>query len=268
MRVIAGGQREPFRGHLVECFKDYVSELQKEHPPGSKTAGKAKEPMARFCGVITHTVQRWFLGHLPIGDLQFKLMCFLERQGYVIIELERLPQAQRGLVELIGYGLIGIEEASKLLQYANTSTLSAVLQGKQGCIGHRQDLMWKIWKERHEELERVKHGGTVTKPSASTVPETPTEPKASPSTAEVSTSVPVKQPTKVKVTSEAPPTKFATSCALMDALNAQFQESGFANATGVQLAALPQKSQASMLMLMATLAGACGRMLERQSKGG
>jgi len=114
--------------------------------------------MAVFCGVSVHTVTTWLFRKktLPIAVQLLKLLCFLDAQGYRIIELERAGKERRGFIELIGFGVLSVNQASALLGYAYTSHINNVLLGHEGCGRDKQQKMWNIWKSKREELEQKK----------------------------------------------------------------------------------------------------------------
>lgn len=147
---------EVFRGHVEECVSHLANKIASRAPKGTRRSVSARAPLAQFCGVNEDTVRRWFLdnGSLPIGEPLIRLICWLDLNGYRVIELERMSKVRRNFVELIGFGIITTIQARELLGYSSTSTLYQVLYGHQGVSGDREKKMWAIWKERKEELER------------------------------------------------------------------------------------------------------------------
>ncbi|MBI4714201.1 hypothetical protein HY771_03395, partial [Candidatus Uhrbacteria bacterium] len=125
---------EEFRGHLEDCVHDLNARLESRHPKGSKKAAHARQPIADFCGVKAKAVTRWLHSaeSLPNGLQLIKLMCFLELLGYRVIEWERIPTARRNFTELVGFGLLSIEQSLELLGYSNTTTVYQVLLGHYG----------------------------------------------------------------------------------------------------------------------------------------
>lgn len=149
--------REVYRGHIDECIRHFGRIFRSQLPKWSQEAMDARKPIADFCGVSSRTVGRWFKGEFsPVGDSLFKLMCFLDAIGYKIIELERMPTARRGILELIGFGILTDKEAAELLGYSAITTLSQVLRGTYGTSEDKDKMMWDIWKARKEELEKKK----------------------------------------------------------------------------------------------------------------
>lgn len=151
------GRKEVFRGHFEECLNHFGISLASRAPKGTREAGQAKRPMAGFCGVGIGSVERWVRGAgLPVGGQHFKLMCYLDMAGYRVIELERMPKVLRNIVELISFGILSAQEATKLLQYSIISQLFVVLRGDQGISKEKEQKAWDIWKERRKELEKKK----------------------------------------------------------------------------------------------------------------
>ncbi len=152
------GDREVFRGHLDECLRHLAARLESRFPKGAKGLTKARLPIATFCGVAERTVERWLSSSdiMPVGEQHLKLMCFLDLQGYRVIELERMKRGRRGFSELIAFGLLSVEQANQTLGYKNIQDVYSVLQGRQGTSEEKDQKMWDAWKERKEELAKKK----------------------------------------------------------------------------------------------------------------
>lgn len=147
-------QVEVFRGHWEECLKHLDTRISSKAPKGLRGAEQARKPLADFCGVKTPTVTRWFSGVvLPRGTELIRLLCYMDLMGYKVIELERMKAGRRGFAELVGFGLLSIEQAAELLGYVNTMTLYQVLHGYQNPDKEKDQKMWDTWKERSQELE-------------------------------------------------------------------------------------------------------------------
>jgi len=148
---------EVFRGHLGECLDHLGKILGAAALKGTPQAVKLREPIAEFCGVLEGAVARWFRDRKPpLGEVAIRLTCYLDLIGYRVIGLSRMNQARRGLIELIGYRLLSLEEVAKLLQYSEPQTLLRVLHGNAKPSKERDRLMFDIWKERKEDLEKKK----------------------------------------------------------------------------------------------------------------
>jgi len=149
--------REVFRGHMEECLRHLDSRLASRAPKGTKGAALVRKPVADFCGISVKTVSRWLrTGSLPVGEPLIKLMCYLDMVDYRVIELEKMPKVRRNFAELVGYGLLPIEQAAEFLGYSSTSTLYQVLQGHYDASKDKEQKMWDAWKERKEELQQKK----------------------------------------------------------------------------------------------------------------
>lgn len=150
-------RKEVFRGHFEECLNHFGISLASRAPKGTREAAQAKKPMADFCGVRIGSVERWMRGAgLPVGEQHFKLICYLDMAGYRVIELERMPKFLRNIAELISFGILPAQEATKLLQYSITYQLFAVLRGDQGISKEKEQKAWDVWKERRVDLEKKK----------------------------------------------------------------------------------------------------------------
>ncbi|MGD0328143.1 MAG: hypothetical protein ABSB00_00295 [Minisyncoccia bacterium] len=153
-------KQEVFRGHFEECLEHFGMSFNSRIPKGTRRATQVKKPIADFCGVTIHSVTRWLhnTGMFPIGEELIKLMCFLDMNGYRIIELERMPKVRRNFAELVGYGLLSGEQATILLGYASSSQLYEILRGDWNASEEKGQKMWNEWKRRKEELEKRKSG--------------------------------------------------------------------------------------------------------------
>ncbi len=145
-----------FRGHIEECLGHLAKLLTSKIPKGSKGSAKAKEPIAKFCNSTVKSVQDWLNGTVPKGEQLIKLMCWLSLMGYKVIEMQRLSNARRGMVELIGFNLLSRDQATEVLGYENFSLLSRVLCGRSGASHGKDQRMWELLQERKEELQQRK----------------------------------------------------------------------------------------------------------------
>jgi hypothetical protein len=146
---------EVYRGYLEECLRHLSVRFSQSIPRGTRGASAAKKPVADFCGVTIDTVTRWLNNskHLPVGEQYIKLMCFLDLQGYKVLELERMKPKFRNFAMLIGYGLITSEQATEMLGYSNPSTFYQLLRGDHGAGDEKERKMWDMWKARKDELD-------------------------------------------------------------------------------------------------------------------
>jgi hypothetical protein len=123
-------RHEIFRDHFEECIAHLARRLNEKMPQRTRGLFEARKPIAEFCGVNDSAVVRWLSetspGH-PIGNLELKLKCLLDINGYRIIEFERLPTALRNFAELIGFGIVTAESASKIVGYTQVSSLYDML---------------------------------------------------------------------------------------------------------------------------------------------
>ena len=151
------GENVVFRGTMMACFDHFKRQFEKRHPKASKGASEAKEPLAAFCGVRYHTVTRWF-GHeqLPQGEVQFRLICFLQVQGYIVNELQSLSATALGLLELIGYGVLTVDQMCKHIGFPSTKQLFGVLRGQGNLVNGRAERGWALFKQHRPALKSKK----------------------------------------------------------------------------------------------------------------
>lgn len=176
-------QLEVHRGHVDECANHFFRYLASTVPKSFRQAAKLKEAVARFCGVKTTAVQRWTVGRSkPVGGAFVKFMIYLDMCGYKVIELERMESTLRNFCELIGYGVMSADDASKLLGYTETASLYYGIKGKSGFSKEKISAMYEAWKERKEDLEQKKVAARqryLIKITPGTEGETMTKPKRS-----------------------------------------------------------------------------------------
>lgn len=146
-----------FRGHVEECVKHLAARIMEVCPRGTSAFTEIKRPIAEFCGVSIQTATDWIFrsSHLPRGEQYIKLMCFLDLNGYKVIELERMPPKCRNFAKLIGFGLVKSEDAVEMLGYHQVSELFRVLRGEGGISPAREEKLWDMWKARKDKLDEV-----------------------------------------------------------------------------------------------------------------
>lgn len=146
-----------FRGHVEECVRHLSARFLDAFPKGSKLSTERKRPIAEFCGVNIHAVDGWFFrgNHLPRGEHHLKLLCFLDLNGYKVIEFEGMPLKCKNFAKLIGYGLIKSEDAIEMLGYTQTSELFRALRGDVGLSKDREEKIWDMWKVRKDKLDEA-----------------------------------------------------------------------------------------------------------------
>ena len=149
--------KEIHRDHFEECLKHFNSRLYSHFPKGSSEIVDAKRVIVDFCGVSLGSVTEWTSGRqAPVGEKLIMLMCFLDLQGYKVIQLERMTKAKRNFVELIGYRVISSKKAAELTGFKSTSTLYSVLMDRYNAGPKKNQKMFDIWKVKKEELEKKK----------------------------------------------------------------------------------------------------------------
>lgn len=152
-------REEVYRGHFDECLRHLSRDMKLHHPRGARGSQEAKKPIGDFCGVSEMTTARWIYGHNqgPSGLTRIKMMCFLEMVGYRVIEITKMGQGKKGLLELIGYGLLSIDEAVTLLDYQKPQAIYRILlQEENSATSDRSQAMLNLWIQRKAELEEKK----------------------------------------------------------------------------------------------------------------
>ena len=147
---------EVYRDHFAECWKHFAARFLAAYPSQNKQF-EARKPIAEFCGLSPSGVKDWLVAdRLPVGSTQLKLKCFLDLKGYRIIEFERLPKLIRGLSELIGYGVLKVEEVNQVIGYTQSFALYMVLRGDSNFGTDNEAKGWELWKSKREALEQKK----------------------------------------------------------------------------------------------------------------
>ena len=149
---------EILREHFEECFRHLCMRFNSKVPPGMRGRIGAMKPFMDFCSVTRQTVSRWLDKDepLPRGEILVKMTCFLDLNGYKVIEFERMPRVTRRFAELIGFGILSPKQATELVQYKSVSNLYNAIWGKEGLSKTKETTMWAIWKEKKDELESKK----------------------------------------------------------------------------------------------------------------
>ena len=146
-----------FRGDGQECLKHFSGIMDKRFPKFAKGAEQSRKPLADFCGVAVSTVHDWLKGLMFPRDPEcMKLLCFLEIQGYMVSELEKMSRTKRNLVELMVFGVHHPDELVEKLGYANRSILFAMLRSDTDPQKDKSAEMWDLWKLNKETLEAKK----------------------------------------------------------------------------------------------------------------
>lgn len=151
------GKREVFREHLKECLEHLSKRIAAIAPYRTVAATRARAPMVEFTGTSQNTVLDWLSGeYLPRGTAYLKLLCFMDINGYKVIELERTERVHRQILELIGYGVLTGEQVRGLLGYAQLARVFEILRTGSNTSKEKEQVMWDIWKERRALLRQRK----------------------------------------------------------------------------------------------------------------
>jgi len=148
-------KHELMRGHFEECFKHLRGRFLERFPKGAKGSCQAREPIVAFCKVNPQTSTSWFYrGLLPLGENYIRLVCYLDMLGYTVIELERMSAGRRGIFELIGFGVLTVDEAASSIGY-DLPDLYRALWGRFNASDEKEQKMWDIWIARKAELQEI-----------------------------------------------------------------------------------------------------------------
>lgn len=157
-----GETREILRDHFPECLSHLARCFREKVPSGSKGKKRQLKPIADFCGVTPKAVVAWFdFGILPKGLPKLKITCILSLLGYKVIEFEKLPKILRYFVEMIGFGVIDINDALEISGFKAHKNLLAVLHGTERLTDEKHNLLFGVMKtylgvldQRKEELSK------------------------------------------------------------------------------------------------------------------
>lgn len=152
-------REEVYRDHFEECVRHFSASIKARATSGS--VEKWTKLIADFCGVSQISVSAWLSeesGILPAGENEIRLKCFLDMQGYRIIEFERLTKVCRLVSEVIGYWVLSAQKVAELAGYKKLGQLYAVLREdpEYGLTKAKGQTLYGIWKERKDELEQKK----------------------------------------------------------------------------------------------------------------
>ena len=157
MKNLETEKHEVFSGPFEECLRHFAVEFAVKMPKFSQKAVDAKKLIAGFCGRNIYTVDEWLAAkYKPAGTSLIKMMCYLDMVGYRVFELERMSKAKRHFIEIIGFGVLSIDQAFALLSYAQPGQLLKILRENRNVHESKEQKMWEIWRERKEDLAQKK----------------------------------------------------------------------------------------------------------------
>jgi hypothetical protein len=151
-----------FRGHVDECFKDLIKHLSIVAPRYSRHISQVRTQLREFCMITDHTATAWIYSdfQMPQGESLIRLHCFLKLCGYDVIE-HKISQALLKFTELIGYKIISVDEAMKLLNYRKASSLYAMLAGKHKVPPLKSRTIWETFQKHQHSLQEAKNYATT-----------------------------------------------------------------------------------------------------------
>lgn len=133
-----------FRGMMGECLAHYATTL-----PAANGKGKREvfRPLAEFTNSSVLTAYRWTKGVQSLVGLRLiKTRYFLERLGYIVIELENLPPMVRDVGRLIAHNLFTVEEACRELSFSRPDHFVRLLRGGRKSSPKRMTKIQEIVK--------------------------------------------------------------------------------------------------------------------------
>ncbi len=149
---------EVFRGHFDECLAHFGSAFNKHYPKSKRHRNASVQPISDFVESNTTTITRWLddpENSKPTGLFRIKLSCYLDSHGYRIIEFEKLSKVVRGFSEVIGYGIMPIQEAVSLVGYTYPSEFYNVFLGRGNSVSPlKEKAMMDIYRIKREEIEK------------------------------------------------------------------------------------------------------------------
>lgn len=151
---------EVFRGHFDECLAHFGSAYNKHFPRATRNRNTNVKPISDFVGSNPVTITTWLddpENAKPSGIFKIKLSCYLDSHGYRIIEFEKLPKVVRGFSEVIGYGIMSVQEAITLVGYHQPVEFYDVFFGRGKLVSSaKEEAMLNIYKIKREEIQTKK----------------------------------------------------------------------------------------------------------------
>ncbi len=151
---------EVFRGHFDECILHFGNAFNKHFPRAKRNRVLNAKPISDFVGSNPVTVTSWLddpENARPTGIFRIKLYCYLDSHGYRIIEFEKLPKIIRGFSEVIGYGIISLEEAMNLIGYSQPVEFYNIFFDRSKAINPvKEEAMLNIYRIKKEEIQKRK----------------------------------------------------------------------------------------------------------------
>jgi hypothetical protein len=116
---------------------------------------------ATFTRVTPGTVLNWItVGPLPKGEVQLRLLYYLELKGLAPAELQALPKPAYVLGSYIAYGMLEIEDAQRGLDYANTKEVYNLLRGSD-LTSTRAEKLEEVLAEYKPKMESAFQGNAI-----------------------------------------------------------------------------------------------------------
>lgn len=162
--MTAQPHEEVFSGDWKECLRHFAQRITEIAPKGTQKAIQTRMPIAQFVGTSPKTVTNWIYertkGNHPTGEKLLRLICLMSMHGYHVKELERLNRGERlnlrRYFELIGFRVLDIEQAAKLIGYARGGRIMEILFLKEHAGKQKINSMNQVWQELRGELEQKK----------------------------------------------------------------------------------------------------------------
>ena len=138
-------KNDRFQGYLIDCLRDFRIRTDWSH---------FARHVAEYCNVTRNTAKSWFQdGGCPPGrESQIRLMCFLTALGYNVLEFERMGEARRNLTYLIGFSILTVEEAVKMLGCSNSCELFHIILDRRSVSQEQLGIIRKTFATRKYDV--------------------------------------------------------------------------------------------------------------------
>ena len=134
-----------FQGYLMNCLRDFRIRTNWSYFVGH---------VAEYCNVAQSTAKSWFHdgGQPPGRENQIRLMCFLTALGYKVLELEEMGKARRILTYLIGFSILSVEEAVKMLGCTSSCELFRIILDRRSVSQEQLGIIRKTFATRKYDV--------------------------------------------------------------------------------------------------------------------
>ena len=133
--------------------------------------------LQEFLGVSLVTLDRWKRkGRRPVGEILLRTLVFLEKCGYHVAELERLPKPIRDSAILVAHQVLTLVEVTELVGYTGdtknaSSNLLQVYWGARGLLPERLKRFVELANSYEAELKAAEEKVVAVTPVAPASPQ-------------------------------------------------------------------------------------------------